>query len=149
MKPNPPIDSRNSHPSSNVLTARGRPDEAIAHFRKALDIRPDDADTHYNLGWALAATGRSEEALAQYRQALGIRSRFAKAMNSLAELLATCPDPPLRDGASAMKFARQANQLCGGKSPEVLRSLAAAQAETGRFDEATATARAALELAEQ
>jgi tetratricopeptide (TPR) repeat protein len=97
----------------------------------------------------LAATGRLSEAVAQYRMALEIRPSYAKALNSLAELLATCPDPRLRDGASALEFARQANKLYGGKSPEVLRSLAAAQAETGRFHDAMATARAALELAKQ
>jgi hypothetical protein len=48
-----------------------------------------------------------------------------------------------------MDFARQADKLCGGKSPEALRSLAAAQAETGQFSEAAATARAAQKLAEE
>ena len=72
-----------------------------------------------------------------------------EALSALADLLATCPDPRFRDGAAALDFARRAENLGNGKSPEVLRSLAAAQAEMGRFPEALAAARAALELARQ
>ena len=133
----------------NVLTARGRPAEAIAHFRKTLEIRPADAAANYNLGLALAATGRPAEAVVHYRKALEIRPHNVKALNSLAELLATYPDARFRDGASALAFARRADKLCGGKSPEVLRSLAAALAETGQVHQAISTARAALQLAKQ
>jgi hypothetical protein len=78
---------------------------------------------------------------------LRLKPDCLEAINELAYLLATCPDRRFRDGASALAFARRADKLLGGKSPEVLRSLAAAQAETGQFSAAAATARAALKLA--
>jgi tetratricopeptide (TPR) repeat protein len=132
-----------------ALGSRGRPDEAVAQFRKALEIRPDDPDAHHNLALALAASGRLDEAVAQYRKTLAFRPDDAQALIGLADLLATCSDPRFRDGPSAIEFARRADKLCGGRSPEVLRSLAAAQAEMGQFPEAAATARSALELAQQ
>jgi Flp pilus assembly protein TadD len=46
-----------------------------------------------------------------------------------------------------MKLTQQANQLSGGQDPMILRALAAAYAENGRFAEAVATARQALQLA--
>ena len=98
---------------------------------------------------ALAARGRFDEAIAQYRKALEIKPDYAEAHNNLAWLRATCPQASLRNGAEAIAHAQQANQLCGGKRPDVLDTLAAAYAEAGRFPEALATARKALELATQ
>ena len=47
------------------------------------------------------------------------------------------------------QHAQRANQLSGGRQPDVLDTLAAAYAEAGRFPEALATARKALDLATQ
>jgi tetratricopeptide (TPR) repeat protein len=42
----------------------------MAHYQRALEIRPDYAEAHYNLGIALAARGRTNQALEHYRKAL-------------------------------------------------------------------------------
>jgi hypothetical protein len=63
-------------------------------------------------------------------------------------LLATASDASLRDGAKAVALAGQANQLTGGGNPIILRTLAAAYAEAGRYDDAAATARKALNQAQ-
>ena len=84
-----------------------------------------------------------------YRKDLEIRPRHAEAHNNLAWLLATCPVASLRNGAKAVQHALRANKLSGGKQPDILDTLAAAYAEAGRFPEALAAARAALELATQ
>jgi hypothetical protein len=62
--------------------------------------------------------------------------------------LATCPVASLRDGNKAVELARQANALTGGERPVILRTLAAALAEAGRFPEAVETAKRASRLAE-
>jgi hypothetical protein len=67
--------------------------------------------------------------------------------NNLAWALATCPDASLRNGAKAVRLAREANQLSGGKNPLILRTLAAACAENGQFAEAVVTAGLALQQA--
>ncbi len=53
----------------------------------------------------------------------------------------------MRDGAEAVRLAEQADKTTGGANPGVLDTLAAAYAEAGRFEEAQATARRAVELA--
>jgi len=47
-----------------------------------------------------------------------------------------------------VELAQRANQLAGGGNPVILRTLAAAYAEAGRFPEAVETAQHALQLAE-
>ncbi len=111
------------------------------------EIQPDFAEAHNTLGIALAAGGRLDEAIAHFRKALEISPDFTEAINDLAWQLATCPEASLRNGAEAVELARRAEQLTGGRQAEVLDTLAAAYAAAGRFQEAVATARKALELA--
>ena len=44
----------------------------IAHYRRPLEIKPDYAEAHNNLGNALAARGQVDEAIVHYRKALEI-----------------------------------------------------------------------------
>ena len=60
---------------------------------------------------------------------------------------ATCPDTSLRDGAKAVELAQQADQLSNGENPVFTRTLAAAYAENGRFNDAIETAQRAAQLA--
>lgn len=59
------------------LVAAGRLDEAVKHFRAALDTSPGDAETHFQLGMTLAQAGREEEAEIELRKAAQIDPRFA------------------------------------------------------------------------
>jgi tetratricopeptide (TPR) repeat protein len=127
----------------------GRFDEAVAQYRKALEIKPDYAEAHNNLGSAFVRLGRFDEAIAHYQKAVEIKPNYAEGHNNLAWLRATCPQASLRNDAEAIAHAQRANQLCGSRRPDVLNTLAAAYAEAGRFPEALATARKALDLATQ
>jgi Flp pilus assembly protein TadD len=65
-----------------VLVDCGQIDEAIAHYRRALEIRPDFAEAQYNLGIALAQHGQAAEAIAHFRTALDLfsaRNNWAQA----------------------------------------------------------------------
>jgi protein O-mannosyl-transferase len=70
-----------------TLYNTGRKDEALAHYRKALEIKPDFAEAHFNLGVLLADRGRMDEALAHYRKALEIKPGLAEARINLGILL--------------------------------------------------------------
>jgi len=131
----------------SALFQKGRVDEAIAQFQKALEIQPDSAEPHNNLGNALRQKGRVSEAIAHYQKALEIRPQSVPVQNNLAWVLATCPEASLRNGAKAVELAQQANQLSSNPNPLILRTLAAAYAEAGRFPEAVTTAQRALQLA--
>jgi len=132
---------------ANALLYRGQLDEAINHYQKALDLRPDYAEAHNNFGYALLRKGQAREAIAHYQMALQIQPDFAGPCNNLAWVLATCSETAIRNGVQALELAQRANQLSGGQNPVMLKTLAAAFAEAGRFPEATAAARQALELA--
>ncbi|MGB8367762.1 MAG: tetratricopeptide repeat protein, partial [Limisphaerales bacterium] len=130
-----------------ALVQKGKADEAISHFQRALQIKPDYAEAHYNLGTALLKKGNVDEAITCFQKALHIKPDYAEAQNTLAWVLATCPLASLRDGNKAVELAQRANQLTGDGNPVVLRTLAAAYAEAGRFPEAVATAQRALQMA--
>jgi Flp pilus assembly protein TadD len=132
----------------NALLRQGKADLAAAHFQKVLEIRPNDAALRLNLGLCFFQMGRMEEAKLHYEKALQIAPAEPGIQNNLAWLLATCPMASLRDGNKAVELAQQANALTGGGSPLILRTLAAALAEAGRFPEAAETAQRASSLAE-
>jgi len=133
----------------NVLARQGRADEALAQYRQALEIDPDYAAANNNLGIALARRGQFDEAASHFRRAVELQPNNVDFQRNSASLLATCPEAALRNGAAAIEHAQQANQLSGGRRPEVLNTLAAAYAEAGRFPESLTAARKALELATQ
>jgi superkiller protein 3 len=132
----------------SALLQKGSVDEAITHFQKALQIKPNNAEAHYNLGNILLKKGSVDEAIVHYQTALQLKPNNLAAQNSLAWVLAIAPQASLRNGRQAVELAQQANQLAGGENPIILRTLAAAYAEAGRFPEAVATAQRALQLAE-
>ena len=70
-----------------TLAQQGRLDEAIADFRRALEINPDLAQAHHNLGIALQEQGRLEEAAASYRRAVELKPDYASAYNYLGMAL--------------------------------------------------------------
>jgi tetratricopeptide (TPR) repeat protein len=123
-------------------------DEAIIQYQTALQIKPDFAEAHNNLGNALLKVGRRDEAIAHFQEALQINPVYPQALNSLAWALATSPQALLRNGNKAVELAQQANQLTGGESPLILHTLAAAYAEAGRFSDAAQSAKKAIELAQ-
>lgn len=69
-----------------ILSARGRPGEALPHLQAALEIFPT-SETLFNAGNALSALGRLEEAEKMYRLALRSRPDFFEAMLNLGSLL--------------------------------------------------------------
>jgi tetratricopeptide (TPR) repeat protein len=122
---------------------------AIAEFQQAVDLKPDYIAAHYELGMLLEKQGKIAEAITHYRKAVETGSDNANIYNNLAWLLATSSSPSSRNAAEAIENAQRANRLAGGRQPVILDTLAAAYAEASRFAEALATARKALELAEQ
>lgn len=87
------------------------------------------------------------EALNWYKKAAA--QGDAVALQTAAWLLATSPDPHLRDGQTALKFAQQAAQGSRRRSPKILDTLAAAYAEAGQFKQAVSTEKQAISLSTQ
>jgi hypothetical protein len=96
------------------------------------------------LAQALFEEGQREAARTEYRELMRQDPGWLGRTGKAAWALATHPDPRARSGEQALRFANQACQAARGQPLELLDTLAAAQAEAGLFDQAAATARAAL-----
>lgn len=132
-----------------LMEQRGNHEEAIALWQKAVELSPDYAKAHYRLGDAYYGQGMIHEALAHWKKALSSEPNHLAVLNQVAWLLATSPDHCVRDGAQAVAYAQKARKIAGADKPEILDTLAAAYAESGKFPLATNIARHALLLATQ
>lgn len=104
--------------------------------RRILALDPNHATAYLNLGLVSESKKDFSAAIGHYRAALKILPTWDIALNQLAWILATSPEDELRDGARALELATRLHQLTRGSQPVFLRTLAAALAENGRFDEA-------------
>jgi tetratricopeptide (TPR) repeat protein len=65
----------------------GKLDDAIVAYQKALSIKPDLAETYYNMGNALKGKCKLDEAIGAYNKALAIKPDFAEAYNNMGNTL--------------------------------------------------------------
>ncbi|HEV2046984.1 MAG TPA: tetratricopeptide repeat protein [Chthoniobacterales bacterium] len=126
---------------------RGEIDKAISHFQIALSIEPQNAQLCTDLGNAFLLKGEARKTILYYDRALQLAPEAASTLNNLAWVFSTCTDDSLRDGARAVQLSQKAVELSQGQDPTLLRTLAAALAETGRFNEAIQISQRALQLA--
>jgi tetratricopeptide (TPR) repeat protein len=129
------------------LFRQGRLDDAIAQLQTALSIQPEDGEAHRDLARLLLQKGSLPESIAEYEKGVKATNPSIFAANDLAWIFATYPDDSARSGPKAMALARGAVAFTHGTVPLFLRTLAAAFAETGHFDDAIKAAQKALELA--
>ncbi|MHB8428348.1 MAG: O-linked N-acetylglucosamine transferase, SPINDLY family protein [Acidiferrobacterales bacterium] len=66
-----------------AMAARGRTQEAVAHYERALALRPDYAEACNGLGNVLWALGRMAPAAACYERSIAMRPDYAPAHNNL------------------------------------------------------------------
>lgn len=138
-----------NHPESLYLLASclarlNRPQEALGYARQAVALIPNSPAVHGLLGGLLSSAGRYGEALAHLEAAYAANPGDVTTVNNLAWLLATSPQTSQRDGPRAVRLAEWACKATAHKSPPLLDSLAAAYAETGRFDLAIRTTEQAI-----
>jgi Flp pilus assembly protein TadD len=80
-------DHASIHQSLGIaLNESGRPEEALAHFRKALDLDPSLADHHYNYGLAIQKN-KPAQAAQEFAITVQINPNHLKAHECLARLL--------------------------------------------------------------
>lgn len=90
----------------DALLKKGQTDDALSHFRKALEIDPNYPEANNNLGYALAQKGNWADAIRFYRIAMQVRPNFAKAHNNLGICLAQMgkPDEALAEFREALRI---------------------------------------------
>ncbi len=69
------------------FASQGNFEQALVHYRQALQINPRLAEAHHNMSVTLSSLGRYDEAAAQCRQAILLKPNYFKAYNSLGIVL--------------------------------------------------------------
>jgi serine/threonine protein kinase/tetratricopeptide (TPR) repeat protein len=136
--------------------------EAIALQKDTLKVMqavqpPDHPNTlacMLNLANTYNEGGQVKEALPLYEKTVSLMTTklgpthqsTVQSMSFLAELLATCNDPQIRDGARAVNLAEAAVAATKRKNPDFLDTLAAAYAENREFTKAISAEGEAIAL---
>jgi len=123
-----------------VFASRGHYDQAMGHYRRAIELKPDHAEAHNDLGVALERVSRVDEAHASYRRALQLRPDYAEAHYNMGNSLA---GPGRLD--EAVGHFRQAVKAAPGHAA-ACNSLGLALKLQGRIDEAISYYRRAVEI---
>jgi tetratricopeptide (TPR) repeat protein/tRNA A-37 threonylcarbamoyl transferase component Bud32 len=125
---------------ANALREQKKLDEAVAAYRKAIELKHDLADAHNNLGIALYDQKKWDEAVAAYRKAIVLKSDYAVAYNNLGNALAE--QQKLDEAVAAYRQAidlKPDDAVAYNNLGNVLR-------EQKKLDEAVAAYRKAIEL---
>ena len=132
-----------------LFDLEGKTKEAEEQFRQAMQVDANEPSTHAYLAWTLQTRGATDQARQEYLTALRLRPSWPKETARLAWFLATHPDAENRNGALALQQAQIACAAAQEPDAQLLDTLAAAQAEMGRFPDAITSARKALSLSER
>ncbi|PYK56643.1 MAG: hypothetical protein DME47_01615, partial [Verrucomicrobia bacterium] len=124
-------------------------DEAILFWSARVENEPNNIGARNTFGVLLVQKHQMRAAVEQWEAALALNPNNGNAQSNLAWVFATAPDASLRNGTRAVELAERALKLAGGINPILYRTLAAAYAESGRFDDAIATAERGREFAER
>jgi len=130
-----------------IFAAQNKVEAAIFFLSKALQISPRYAGAHYNLGKIYFNRNDTEKAIFHFQKALQFDPNMVQALYQLSWIRSTHEDKKYRNGKEAVKLATILCKITQFHQPLALDVLAAAYAETGRYDEAISTADKAYEMA--
>ncbi len=99
-------------------------------------LRQGYARAELKLGMISTDNHQFSDAINHYQRVLELDTNSVPALNNLAWLRATAPDPNLRNGDEALRLAERACQITKYKEAFLIGTLAAAYAELGRFTNA-------------
>ncbi len=120
-------------------------DKALADADATTRLATDWVPSLIVRGDVYAATGKYDKAAEQYNYVITRQPGNWGGYNSLAWFYATCPKDEVRNGAKAMELAEKACELSQWNDPPCIDTLAAAYAESGKWDEAVKFQKMAVE----
>ena len=122
------------------LAAKGQDEAAIAAWKKALEVNPDDPFANNNLGLHLMAKGQLDDAIPRFVKAVDLKPNYADAQNNLGVAL-------LQKGRvdEAILHLHNAEELDHRKT-QTYYNLGAAFYMQGRISEALAQWRTGLRV---
>jgi tetratricopeptide (TPR) repeat protein len=132
----------------NLFFAERDFDRANELYRKAIAINPKSFRAHANIGRGELMRGNYAAALASSRHALACVPSDPVIVKQVAWLLAAAPEDKRRDGREALQLIESIPQDPRHVDIQWQEVHAAALAEVGRFDDAIAASRRAVEAAQ-
>jgi tetratricopeptide (TPR) repeat protein len=122
------------------LAAKGQDEAAIAEWKKALQINPDDPMANNNLGTHLLKRGQLDEAVPRFQKAVELKPDYADAQNNLGIVL-------LQKGrvGEAIEHLEKAEEI-NPRNTQTYYNLGAAFYMQGKVTEALAEWRAGLHV---
>ena len=128
----------------NLLAAAqaslGETEKALEGFRKTIELNPNYADGHSNLGAMLVRQGKLAEAAASFKRTLQIKPDYAEAYNNLGNILKG--QGKLDEALESYKRALEIKP----NYPVAYNNLGNALKDQGKLDEAVASCKRALEI---
>jgi len=125
---------------ANVYRRRGRPEEAVGRYQRALNLRPGSADVYAGLGGALTELGRLEEAEKAYLAALNLRPDYVLVHEGLGNVMVK--QGRLEDAVREYQTALRINPAY----VEARNNLGITDAALGRTDDAIREFQTALKF---
>ncbi len=122
------------------LIGRGALREGVICLRRAVELKPDDEEAHFNLAYAYARGNAVDAAVAEYKKALEIFPEYAEAHNNLGNLYLR--QKRHDDAIASFNAALKANAEFGSAHNNLGRALA----ELGRAREALPHFQSAIRL---
>ena len=114
-------------------------DDAIKNLEKSLELKPKNPHPYYYLAKSYEKLENYSEALKLYEKSLLYEPNSYFTLNAVSWLLSTCPDEKYRNGTQAVIYAERLNDFTKGQNSMYLDTLAAAYAESGKFEDAVKT----------
>lgn len=125
---------------ARLSAAQGRQAQAFDYLRRALRLRPGDANIHANIGYQHYVAGQFDQAIAEYRRSVELAPEDADAWTTLGGLYLTIAD----SDAAAAALQRSIDLKPGYAA---LSNLGELRFQQGRFREAAALQRSASGMA--
>lgn len=120
-------------------------DQAMADYAKAIEVNPTWGMLYTNRGLTWQRLGQYQKALDDFDRSLEVSPGYGQGHQAKAWLLATCPDPKLRNGPQAVEVAQTAVFI--DRNQSTLDTLAAALARAGDFPQAVKVQEQVVDLA--
>ncbi len=145
-------EGKTRHRLALALYDAGQLADAITVFKSLIVDDRDDRLARNNLGISLSSSGRFTEAIEFYKSWVAEEKNDMPALHRLADILANCPDPKLRDPTLAVELAENLCHLMDieGSTTESRRAatntLGVAQYRACNWEAAVETLNKSVEL---
>ncbi len=131
----------------DALRRAGRFEAALDQYAETVKVNPRSTEARFGYAMALVRLKRFREARDWLDESVRLQPDRPELAHALARILATAPDPAIRDGRRAITLVEAL--LKGEKTTALGATMAMTLAEVGDFDQAAAIQRGVIDAAKR